>query len=187
MDIFEYLMVMVSIILGIGVTQTLRGFGRMVRSERRDGVVALWGLVIFILHLQVWWGLWDMRVVESWTQPLFVLVVALPCMLFGATELLFPFGDLRASSWGEHFDQVHPWLLGMLAAFSALALFESWFILSVPLTHPYRAMQLTLTLMLLGGVFVKSRRLHLLLAIAFIGIFLSGQLLFRYGPQALVQ
>lgn len=187
MDIFEYLMVMVSIILGIGVTQTLRGIGRMVRSEKRDLLVALWGLVIFILHIQVWWGLWDMRLVEEWNLGLFILVIALPCMLFGATDFLLPFGNIRASSWWGHFNDVRRWLFGMLAAFSVLGMLETWWILDVPLTHPYRVAQSALTLMLVSGIFIRERRHHIWLAVSFIGLFLSGQLLFRYGPQALVQ
>lgn len=40
MEIFEYLMVMVAIILGLGVTQILRGLSKIARSEHPSAIVA---------------------------------------------------------------------------------------------------------------------------------------------------
>jgi hypothetical protein len=43
MDFFEYLMVMVSIVLGLGTTQLLRGLGKIVRGERGYWFLSLCG------------------------------------------------------------------------------------------------------------------------------------------------
>ncbi len=47
MDHFEYLMVMVSIILGLGTTQTLRGLSKMARSPTRFLPATLWVIGLY--------------------------------------------------------------------------------------------------------------------------------------------
>ena len=86
MSLFEFLMVMVSIILGLGATQALRGLSKLARSHRPFLPVALWGATLFYLNIQVWWGYWDMADVAGWTQLTYYIIVLLPCALFAAIE-----------------------------------------------------------------------------------------------------
>ena len=94
LEIFEYVMVMVSIILGLGVTQILRGLSKIARGEHPSSIVTTWAALLFTLHLQVWWALWDLHQVAQWTQVYFFFVVAIPCSLFAMTELLLPMGSV---------------------------------------------------------------------------------------------
>jgi hypothetical protein len=90
MSIFEYLMVMVSIILGLSITQVLRGLSKIARSSQRSGVVATYGVFLFALHVQVWWALWDLSAVPEWNFVFFLMLISIPSVLFAASELLFP-------------------------------------------------------------------------------------------------
>ena len=81
MTIFEYVMVIISIILGLGIAQLLRGFSKIARSETRDHGLTLWAVLLFVLHLQVWWALWDVRETADWTQFKFYFIVLIPCTL----------------------------------------------------------------------------------------------------------
>ncbi len=83
-------MVMVSIVLGLGVTQALRGFSKIARSSTGFLPLTIWATTLFYLHIQVWWALWDLTAVETWNQLYFSLIILVPCSLFGATELLLP-------------------------------------------------------------------------------------------------
>ena len=48
MEIFEYLMVMVAIILGIGVTQALRGLSKIACGSKPFVAVTIWGVDVVL-------------------------------------------------------------------------------------------------------------------------------------------
>ena len=83
MDAFSYLSVLISIVLGLGLTSLLTGFASMVRA--RDRLVMYWPLaaqmgLLFLVHVQVWWG--------SFLS--FLVVLMQPVLLYLATAILTP-------------------------------------------------------------------------------------------------
>ena len=158
MSHFEYLMVMVSIILGLGATQALRGLSKLARSHRPFLPVALWGATLFYLNIQVWWGYWDMADVAAWTQPTYYIIVLLPCALFAAIELLMPIGAGAETDWEKHYFSIRPWFFGVLITFQTVATLASYIISDVPLTHPYRIEGQTIPLVFSLGAVVHDQR-----------------------------
>ena len=175
-------MVMVSIVLGLGLTQALRGFGKIARSSTTFLPLTIWATTLFCLHIQVWWALWDLTAVETWNQLYFSLIIAIPCSLFGATELLLPLGSSPSTDWQSHFFSVRRWFFGVVCIFTVLATLETHILLNVPLTHPYRIVQATALGMAVTGFLVKSTRLHLWISAIYLGVLLVGQVLFRLYP-----
>ncbi|MEE8308142.1 MAG: hypothetical protein V3R81_12815 [Gammaproteobacteria bacterium] len=182
MDIFEYLMVMVSIILGLGATQALRGLSKIAQSSRTFLPLTIWAVILFYLHIQVWWALWDLTAVAAWNQFLFYLLIAIPCSLFGATELLLPFGSSPDTDWREHFFSVQKWFFVVLCVFTVLALLETYIFLNVSLTHPYRIIQVMVLAAAVIAIFVKNPKTHVWLSVTVGGGLLVGQVLFRLFP-----
>ena len=183
MSHFEYLMVMVSIILGLGATQALRGLSKLTRSPRPFLPVALWGATLFYLTIQVWWGYWDMADVTGWTQLTYYIIVLLPCALFAATELLMPIGAGADTDWEKHYFSVRTWFFGVLIIFQTVALFATYIVDDVPLTHPYRVIQASGIAVALVGLLTSRARAHVWLSAAFIVLLMAGQLLYRMGPK----
>jgi hypothetical protein len=175
-------MVMVSIVLGLGVTQALRGFSKIARSSTGFLPLTIWATTLFYLHIQVWWALWDLSAVGTWNQLYFSLIIAIPCSLFGATELLLPLGSSPDTDWQSHFFSVRKWFYSVVCFFTVLAALETHILLNVPLTHPYRIMQLTVLLAAATGILVKSPRSHLWISAIYLGSLLIGQVLFRLQP-----
>jgi hypothetical protein len=182
MTIFEYLMVIVSIILGLGITQLLRGFSKVARSGSRSAVVILFGIYVFVFHIQAWWALWDLRVFERWNLGYFAFLVSIPCLLFACAELLFPMATTAETDWKAHYQSVRVWFLGALAALSAIAMLETWVFLDVPLTHAYRLIQSGIIVLVITGMFVRDQRIHLGLIISVLVIFSIGQIMYRLLP-----
>jgi len=185
MTIFEYLMVIVSIILGLGITQLLRGFSKVARSGSRSAVVILFGVYVFVFHIQAWWALWDLRVFDAWNLGYFVFLVSIPCLLFACAELLFPMATTAETDWKAHYQSVRVWFLGALAMLSTIALLETWVFLDVPLTHAYRLVQGVLILLIIAGMFVRDQRIHLWLISSVLIIFAIGQTIYRLLPGLL--
>ena len=83
MDAFNYLTVMVSTVVGLGLTQLLAGIGNFVQIRRRVRFYWLhtcWVVLLIALHLHMWWSLWVLRQVTDWTYGTFAYVLIGPAM-----------------------------------------------------------------------------------------------------------
>ena len=93
MGAFEYLSVLISIILALGMTRVLGGVGEMLqaRSQRRVyWVQAVWIVNLFLYLVIAWWIFYRWRNQQPWTFLLFVFVLISPTILYLASLLLFP-------------------------------------------------------------------------------------------------
>jgi hypothetical protein len=110
MDAFSYLAVLISIILGLGITHLLSGLGRVLqeRKQTRSYWPAMtWVVLLLFLHVQTWWAMFGLRLLSRWTFPTFVLVLLQPIILFLLTALVLPEQppgsavDLKASYYAQ--------------------------------------------------------------------------------------
>ena len=182
MTIFEYLMVMVSIILGLSITQVLRGLSKIARSPQRSVAVTLYGVFLFALHVQTWWALWDLSDVPEWNFVLFLLLISIPSVLFATSELLFPMATTAETDWNAHYDSVRKWFLSVLAFWTILALLETRIFLGTPIMHPYRIVQLSILSLIIAGIFLPARRTQNWIAGSILFLLIAGQLVFRLLP-----
>lgn len=91
MDLFSFLLIVVSIVLGLGITELLGGVVRILRGELKPGGLhSLWVLIVFQLQLQLAWALWGLRIRTEWRYPEFVLLLLGPVTLYLAAAVLFP-------------------------------------------------------------------------------------------------
>ena len=93
MSLFEFLMVLVSIIVGLGIAEILSGVARMIRC--RESIRGYWvhGLavaLVFLALLQQWWEIWGLRNTPEWTFASLLMMLAGPVGLFLIAHLMFP-------------------------------------------------------------------------------------------------
>lgn len=93
MSLFEFLMVLVSIIVGLGIAEVLTGIARRIRY--RQSATGYWlhsvlVALIFFALLQQWWEAWNLRAVETWEFHALLLMLAGPVGLYLIAHLLFP-------------------------------------------------------------------------------------------------
>ncbi len=93
MSLFEFLMVLVSIIVGLGIAEILTGVARMIRC--RDSITSYWVhslavVLVFLALLQQWWEAWGLRDTVEWTFGSLLLMLAGPVGLNLIAHLLFP-------------------------------------------------------------------------------------------------
>jgi hypothetical protein len=93
MDAFNYLSVLISIILALGMTRVLGGVGEMLQARSRRliyWVHAIWIINVFLYLVIAWWIFYRWRNQQPWTFFLFVFVLIAPTLLYLASILLFP-------------------------------------------------------------------------------------------------
>jgi hypothetical protein len=125
MGIFEFLMVLVSIIIGLGVAEILTGVARAIRC--RESVQLYWVhlvlvAAIFMVHLQLWWESWGLHVAPEWNFLGLLIMLAGPVCLFLIAHLLFP-EPVEGSNFRHYYHgAMRPiWWLGAIAVVMATA------------------------------------------------------------------
>ena len=101
MGAFEYLSVLISIVLALGMTRVLQGVGEMLQARKRRRtywVHIMWIINLFIYLVVAWWIFYRWRNQQTWTFYLFMFVLISPTILYLASLILFPSeGDLEKS------------------------------------------------------------------------------------------
>ncbi len=90
---FEYVTVLISIVLGMGITQLVSGFAAIVIKWER--VKIYWPhmiliLLVFIIHIQDWWATYELHTYAYWRLPTFLFIILYPVNLYILTRILFP-------------------------------------------------------------------------------------------------
>lgn len=93
MNPFEFICVFYSVVLGVAVAQLMTGMGRLV--EVRDHVrfywvQSLWIVIVLLIDVSNWWGIWGLRSVKSWSIFSFLLLTFLLVAIYFMTVLVFP-------------------------------------------------------------------------------------------------
>lgn len=91
-SLFEFVTVMVSMILALCLGQVLRSasfLAKTAREVRFHVPFVLWSIVVLITVVNHWWSLWDLRGIE-WSYASFLYILAAPILITFATGLLSP-------------------------------------------------------------------------------------------------
>jgi hypothetical protein len=119
LEVFNYLSVVTSIILGLGLGHLLIGCARLIHV--RESLSAFWlyvGWVVLLLPVYVtyWWAFWDYRKQVIWTFWGFFFLLIGPIGLYLITSLLLPDTSNQASFNAiAHYLNVRSWFFGLWA------------------------------------------------------------------------
>ena len=117
MDEFNYLAVLISIILGLGMTQLLSGFGRWIEqrsSFRAYGPAIAWAAILLVTHIQTWWSMFSMRDHLGWTFLQFGIVLLQPITLFLLSALVLPGANAPELDLRSNYFAQRRWFFGLL-------------------------------------------------------------------------
>ncbi len=129
-EVFSYLSVVTSIILGLGLAHLLTGYAQLIHAgglSRDAWIYSGWILVLLPVYVIYWWSFWDYRMHAHWTFVSFFLLLAGPVGLYFLTALLLP-GEPEPSpsAAGERYLAVRSWIFALWVAL------QVWGILLAP-------------------------------------------------------
>jgi hypothetical protein len=118
MDAFSYLSVLISLILGLAITQVLKGFRGIMQWRARIRYywpTLLWGALIIVMSVQSWWAMFGLRSHLDWTFLAFSIVLAQTIVMYLLAALVLPdfFGD-GIVDLREHYYGHRRWFFGLL-------------------------------------------------------------------------
>lgn len=169
MSVFDFLFVVVAIVLALGIAELLGGVVRILRGDLRSNALhALWIVIVFQLQVQLAWGLWGLHSRTAWRYPEFLLLLCGPIVAYLIAALLYPLSgseraDVHLLRRRRPFFLLNAVFVGITALYGWLLYGQGWLpgqamlrlavisaLVTVAVTER-RAVQWTVGLLILGG------------------------------------
>ena len=118
MGVFEYLGVILSVIIGLGVTHILSGLSKTIhrrKTVKPYWVQALWALNVLIYIVTIWWGMFWWSNHQEWSYFHFLLLILYAILLFLSASLIFPWQVPDDFDFEDHFYETRPWFFAVFA------------------------------------------------------------------------
>jgi len=134
MAIMEFIQVLVAIIIGLGMTEILKGFADLLRPGRRHVSLLHCGLAAWLLLqlLQVWWAGWRFATMRTWRfHELLVYLLGIT-VLYLAARLIFP-EDVATQDLRKYFEDVSGRIWALIATFFGFATIINLWLIGTPL------------------------------------------------------
>jgi hypothetical protein len=118
MESFNYLSVLLSIILGLAITQVLLGFRGLILTRAKVKLyppTVLWAGIALLIAIQAWWASFGLRMRTSWTFLGFILIVLQAISVYMATAVVLP--DISGDSvvdLRDHYFAHRSWFFSFL-------------------------------------------------------------------------
>ena len=121
---FDYLSVLISIVLGLGLTELLSNVHRLIQARDRvtfHWLPLLWSGLVFVMLVQWWWAAFGLHRELEWNFFFFLLILLIPVLMYLAAASVLPAVepeqeyDLRAYYFG-----IHHWFFGIVAAINIM-------------------------------------------------------------------
>lgn len=129
MERFEYVMVMVSIIIGLALAHLLQGLVEVAqrpRPLRLRSIHLVWVIFMLMTVAFFWWWQFKLQALQEWTFGTYIFVLAYACLMYFQSTLLFP-RDLGPDvDLDEFFHRQRGWFFGANALTNSIDLVDTW-------------------------------------------------------------
>ena len=171
MDLFEFILIITSVIYALAIAQLLAGVGRLAQTKATIHWFlphTIWTIAVFASILMAWWSTWEFRAID-WTFPKYIYMVIGPTLLFFSCSLIIPGHlDEQRVDLEEHFFTVRRVFLPCYFLAALAAVIDGTVLVGEPLWFPGRIAHVALLATVLAGLFTVRKSLQTLFATAVI-------------------
>jgi len=171
MGMFEYIAVLTSIILGLGITHLLQGAARLIQHPKEAPtywVHLTWAFYLFYQCVFWWWWEFRLELVEEWTFPMYLFLLLYAVFLYLLCAVLFPSSLSGYEGYKEYFFSRRAWFFGIFILIQLVDVGDTWLkgdAYFASLGPGYLAQRLLRVLLFGVAIATPSRTFHALLAI----------------------
>ena len=171
---FDYLGVLISVILGLALTHLLTGWTRLIelrRQVRIYWVQVVWSICIVVYVLTLWWGMFWWKHLTDWPIEWFFFLAAYTIALYVLASLLFPSKVQEGVDFEVYFFENRRWFFGLFLLCLLLDIPETLakgvdHLRDVPVL--YRIFMPAWLAIAITGLITQNRRVHAVLAPAYL-------------------
>ncbi len=124
MSDFEFLSVLVSIVIGLGLTHLLGGLGHAFHFRnvhKLDAAHLGWTIAVFFILVLNWWVFLLWRDFSAWTFSAFFMIIMWTTSMYAMALALYPPGRARDVDYRTLFENNRTWFL---TTFTIMILFD---------------------------------------------------------------
>jgi hypothetical protein len=173
----EYLSVLVSIIIGLGISQVLSGIANLLVDRRRVRFYWIWAvavLMVFLASVQFWWSTFSVGAAVATNFFSFLFFLLVPIALYLAAVVIVPdFEGEGEIDCRRHFHENRTLYFGFLAAVPLLSGARSILVSGDPVWSAERPFELIFMLLLASGAVVGREGYQRFVAVATIALFVA--------------
>ena len=108
---FAFIITLAAVINALGMVRWLTAFAEYLRKRQSIRVDFYWVFVLaaafqFLLHILLWWSLWNARQAETFNFLTYLYMLTGPVLLYLGTSLLVPDVDNNGVDLKEHYFRV---------------------------------------------------------------------------------
>lgn len=183
MSPFEYVIVLVSIIIGLGITLVLTGIAQLIREEKTVKLFwpyLIWIGLVFVLHIHEWWITYQLKSTVAWHLPTFLFIILYPILLFILANLLFPDSwEKNNRDMKQFYFAIYRKFFGCAVMLVILSVLQNIFISGLPVTTQFVHL---IVLILLSAMLIakpSSTRAHTAVAVLLMSILVASLIIER--------
>ena len=174
---FEYVMALVSVVVGLGLTHILSALGVGIHRLRGHGppiklepVYLTWVTSVLLMLVMFWW--WEFKLQQTevaWTFLLYLFLITYAITFFLIAVILVPERMEGLSDSFAYFMSVRHWFLGMFMLNQLIDIYDTALKGMDWVTRPSYLFQAPVYMAIyIAGMLTKRRSLQLALAILFL-------------------
>jgi hypothetical protein len=176
-DVFEYVAVMVTVVLALGLSHLLTALASMLVHPERVRlywVHSVWILSILALHLQAWLVLWTRRHQPEFPFSQVTMMLAAAALIFVTARVLVPEASSRnVVDLREHFFQIRRPFFAILSVFWLFPTLGTLIATGASYGDTTMLFRFGLMALSISGLLVRDARFHALLALGWFALLLS--------------
>ena len=160
---YQHLVVVMSIVLGLSVTQLLKGLAQLYRTRNRVRPYWLhtaWIVLLVFYSLVLWWLHWNYRSIEEWSFSRFVLYLSPMIVFYFLTSIVIPDPSDPVSNYREHYFSSRVGFFGIFALQLVLVHGAGVIVRRLPLLDPSDPFRMAMLVLLLIAMRSASPRVH---------------------------
>ena len=179
MNQFDFLSVLVSIIIALGLTHLISSAAQLIRRRGRVQMhypTLVWMAVLFLLQIQIWWAEFYRREFTHWNFFGFLLYLLIPILISTLGYLLVSGIELELEpefDLEREYYHNRRWFFGILGSVVVISLVEDAVRTGTLRFELNAAVRLVLLLGAIAGFGIQAKRAQLGIAVAFLALLLA--------------
>ncbi|MEA3001717.1 MAG: hypothetical protein QOH81_505 [Sphingomonadales bacterium] len=175
MGMFEYVIVLSSIVIGLALTHLMQGVASLVQHPGRTRI--WWVHLLWVAHLfltTVFWWWWEFRLhtIQAWTFQLYFFVIFYAFFIYLICAVAFPRDLDGYEGYRDYLLDRRGWFFGLLIAWLLIDFFDTWakgskYFASLGLEYPIA--QTALVILCFIGTRTRREAIHGAIVILVLG------------------
>ena len=160
---YAHVLVIMSIVIGMAVTQLLKGAAQLYRTRKRITTYWLhwaWTILLVVFSLLVWWTYWSYRTIADWTFLRFILYLSPAVAFYFLAAVAFTDPDEAVTDLREYFFAKRIGFFGAFAVYGVMAGLTAMIVRGLPITDVSNLFRLAMMPLMIVAMKSASARVH---------------------------